>query len=1024
MTTKVVELPFFGGQDESVDKLLLPNDRLAAIKNCRISRQGRLEVRPQYTAQSQTTYDGGATMVAFDLVNYNGRLCALGDQTGQARATDLFEFVSGAAPWRATAGADTAVTSAPRIPRATDARQLGSLPDLDTDARYCCTAAVGGKLLMVLQLSGTARLHVFDPVTDQTLVLTTQPIGESRACFAGNNLWVVGQLVATNAIVGFRINPLTEKAFTQVTLVAAGTVGGACLDIACAQTGATDFTIAYTTGTNALAVRFDTSGTAQSNWTHVAASIDALGVCGNSGGTRVTVMWHDSTSKAFGLQTRTQTGGAIVGPTALFGGATETVLVRVGLAQQGTQICVLGSQSLTTAGMATSNIQSAIVTNEDTHAITATQIYADSILCSAPVGLTTNGTTNFYYGAVDRLADLAGSGTAQLIQQDQRLPQCFLAHALAGSQFTSLNSLGSCCKVGTKIYWGATVKSIAPRNPNEQTFGTSGVVVELEMAGTGRRPMTQLGNMLQIAGALPLTYEGRYLVEQGFAEKPVCAAVTAGGGGKSTGDYFVCTTWEIVDARQNILRADVSKVQKISLSAFAGTTAITVSSTTPHSLRRHPLWQADGGISLRVGFYSTIAGGANLFLESYTTVSGGNFGDPISTTLNAGDNQIQSNPVLYTQSQTPIPHSSPLPYRYAARTRERQFNAGLPQTEAWQASKLLFPFEPLEYAPPGRPGFSGRANQDVTGVASVDTIAIIFTLQEILQIHGRGPESDGTGDFDAARQIQSPGGCARWQSILAGPFGVFFQMVDDSLMIIGSTGNSSYGGSTGDSSASGGSPVGEVAWVGEPVVDTLTAYPVITGAVHVRNEMICAFSCNNNAGNDGVILVYDLSRKAWTVDPIGAPVSAISEYQGRLAYISNGVVFIEDAAIASGAGALPSMEATSGAYRFFTAMGWGDVPRVGVLGTFLGACTVELLIRYDDQTAFTSLGTQTVDGTTYVVGQAVPLIFQPLRRETTRFELKCLVTNATNTGAIRLHSFALELNGADLLSRLPAYAQR
>ena len=41
MANKIHELPFFGGQDESVDRVLLPVDRLASAKNCRMTRLGR-----------------------------------------------------------------------------------------------------------------------------------------------------------------------------------------------------------------------------------------------------------------------------------------------------------------------------------------------------------------------------------------------------------------------------------------------------------------------------------------------------------------------------------------------------------------------------------------------------------------------------------------------------------------------------------------------------------------------------------------------------------------------------------------------------------------------------------------------------------------------------------------------------------------------------------------------------------------------------------------------------------------------
>lgn len=989
----ILEFPFDSGAYEAADQRWTPQGVLAVAENVRLDLDGRLGVRPGYTALGATTYSANSATF-FDLVNYDGRLVALGDQTGLARATDLFEYTpTGAALWRATSGADVATSSGPRLPRATDARSIGRIPDLEADAKYSCVAASsGGKIVSVVQLNATARIHLFDPSTDQTLVLLTVASVSARACAAGSNVWVVVQASPSNAILGYRINPATEEAFTAVALVSAGTVALPVVDIAIAQTGASDFTVLYSTGTNIIANRFNSSGTVQSTWTHTTDAVDAIAVCGNAGGTRITAMWHDSAAKTYKLQTRTQTGGAIVGPTALFGAVTDTTIPRVGMCQEGAQICVVGTQTLTTSGALTENINSDVITNEDTHALTGVQVYADAVCSAAPVGLVSGGRTDFFYGAVDRLADIAGLGTMQLVQQTPRIPQAFVAQGLAGAQVATNNALGSCCKVGTKLYWGTTVKSIAPRNPDEETFGVSGVVIETELSGTSRRQITQLANALSIAGAMPLTYEGRYLVEQGFAERPVCSVTSSAGGGKSGAVYFVATCWEVVDARGNILRSAPSEFQRIDLSTTANSTLV-VATTTPHSLRRHPLLQTDGGISVRVGFYSTVGGGANLFLESFTTVPlTGNFGDPISASLGAGDNQLVDNPVLYTQSQTPLAHCAPQPYRYIWPARARAVTGGLLAEEEVTWSKLLFPSEPVEFAAPGRLGFTARANQAVTAVGAFEASTVVWSASEIQQIFGRGPEHSGTGEFDDPLPVSAPGGCSNAFSLVSTPLGFFFQMAPDKLMLL--------------ARAQGGG-AGAVSWAGQPVRQTLALFPNITGAVHVRSQMLVAFSCNNVAGTDSRLLIFDLRREQWFIDTIGAPIAAVTEYQGRLALLSAGVVFLQD--VAAGSGAMPTQRYGSGMVRVTKALGWGHIYGVGIIGTVVSACKLEAFIDYDDGAGSQSLGSLTFAGTEGSVEEFWSLNQQ----KTSRFSITFVVSSASsNLVGFRANGWAAKVEAA------------
>lgn len=986
MASTIIEFPFDSGQTENADSAWLPATLLAIVENLRLDLDGRLGVRPGNTALGTTTYSAGA-MTAYDLANFSGRLVALGDQCSQSRPTDLFEYVNAKALWRATAGDISDQFSGPRLPRATAVRDIGRIPDLAADVRYIAVTAGGTYVCTVVSLANdTSRIHVFDPDTDQTIVLASVSLHTPRVVYAGSDFWIVGQDGSDSDLKAYNFDPSTDETLTGPTTLLA--LAARVNDLALAQTGASDFTLAYATATNVEARRYNSAGTVQSTFTVTSAgtSIEAVAVCGNAGGTRLTFAWIEGNTGAYFLKTHSQTGTAVVGPTSLFGGAVSLSNRRLGMVQSGTTISICGMQDTSP----TADVVAQTCTNESTHSLSGTSVYADAFLQSGPCAVG----SDFYFGAVDNLAANAGTGTNQLVEQLTKMPQCFKDATLAGwdSSFAGENAISSIGVIGTAVYWGNLVQSILPRDPDSLIpAGNSSLVSEVQTTDTGRRQMTQVANQLHIAGALPLVYDGRFLVEQGFAEKPTVTAVEGAAGSLTLlGVYNVIAVWEIVDSRGNILRSQASAPAAVTLTG--ANDSITATASTPHSLRRHPLLQTSGGVSIRVGFYRTVASGANFHIEQYVTVSSSDaFGAPVTAVLSITDTALADNAVLYEQSQTPVSHVSPPPHQYAWAARERQITGGRPLVEEWGYSKLTFPSEPVEFARQGRLGFSGRANQEITAVAAFEQNGIVWTASEIGQIGGRGPEHSGTGDFDPFTLIPSPGGCQDWRSVVVTPIGAFFQMAPDKLMLLGRDGS--------------------VTWIGQAVRATLATYPVITGAVHIRSQMAVVFSCTNNAGSSGVLLVYDLRRSVWYVDTVG-PVTAVSEYQGRLAYISGGTVFLQDSAAGSGTFVASRLQT---AYLPVTKrLGWGTVYKFGLLVTALGACSVQCLVDYCDGNGFVDHGTETFAGTEGDTER----FWSAKVAKTARFSVRFVVTSASaDSLGVALRGWAVEVQGSPNMTR-------
>lgn len=1001
MPSIIVEFPFDGGSNEATDSGQLPAGMLASVENARLDRDGRLGVRPGNTALGTTTYSGNS-VTAYDVANYNSRLVMLGDQTGQGRPTDLFELVNEAAVWRATAESDASAATGPRIPRATAAREVGRIPDVDSDVLYVSSAADAGtgNVCAVYQLAnGTCRVHVFSPAADQTILIATRPLNLARVVFDGLHFWIVGQNSSSGDVVAFKYTDGTDKSLTAVatTLVSAP---GTLVDLAVAQTGVSDFTIAYIppAQTSVLARRFNSSGVQQASFTVVSAITGAFAcaVAGDSAGNRLAFAYGSGTPQAYNLITCTPAHGTVTGPTSLFSGNTANGPFRLGLACDGVSrycACAVIDSS------PTHDVATQLCTDATLNTLTTFIRYRDAYLTAGPTAITTGGQINFYFGAVDALVNSVAQGTNQIVEQGTNLVQCFKDAQLVSAIMTT-NLVGAMPLLGTKLYWGNIRRGILESNPNTLVpSGSSGTVTELELNDTGRRQMSQLANQLHIAGALPLVYDGTGLVEQGFAEQPFASlAQTTGGSLTALGVYNVLPVWEVVDSRGNVLRSQPGQPQTITLGGSNAT--ITATSTMPHSLRNFPALSAQTGYSVRCGFYRTEAGQGTFHIDKYA-VATANYAEPVTVSLTQSDNALRDNAVLYTQEQTSIPHVSPQSYRFSWPARERLVTGGLPNAEEVTHSKLLFPREPIEYAPAGQLGFTSRVNQDVTAVGAFETASLAWTRQEIALITGRGPEQDGTGDFDSPLTIPSPGGCQDWRSLVSTPSGFFFQMASDKLMLL-----------TRASSAS----LGEVQWAGQPVRDTLASYPVIVGACHVRSQMIVAFACQNTGGTDGRVLVYDLRRGVWYVDTVG-PVSAVSELAGRLAFVQAGVVFLQD--VAAGSGAFPTITVKTGVFPISKRLGWGHVYNMGLLGIDRGACTIEAFIDYDDGAGYQSLGVETLTGT----GNNFELFWSCNVQKTNRIGLKWVVTGTTGTLGAALKSWALEVEKAPNFSRSGSASQ-
>lgn len=291
---------------------------------------------------------------------------------------------------------------------------------------------------------------------------------------------------------------------------------------------------------------------------------------------------------------------------------------------------------------------------------------------------------------------------------------------------------------------------------------------------------------------------------------------------------------------------------------------------------------------------------------------------------------------LYTQSGE-VANDPPPCCEMVTATRSRIWAAGLPSKNWIQASKTLRDTMGIEWS--NLDSFKIFMPDEVTGLAAMDDSVVAFTRSGVYVIGGEGPDLTGVGTFFEPQYVPSSSGCIEHRSVISTEVGVFYQS-KRGLEIV---------------PRGFGSPV----WVGEPVRDTLAAFPRCKGACISPVDYTVRWLFNRADDSESVVVVYDLRAKGWYVYGYGRAFDGISRCVGRdgdsgheaMMLIGGGEVFVEDLAPGS-VEALVEHDAylETGDMRFSAIQGWASGRRVHLLGQFGGrACTVKLDFAFDGQ---------------------------------------------------------------------------
>lgn len=1106
--------PFNGGVRNDIDIRLLPDGLLADAVNVELDRQGRIVVRPGYSAVATTVYGSGA-LVAFDLFSLNDRLFAFGDAHSYGFPCDIYELLptGSAARWRPSSSNNA---NSPRLPRATKVREIARPPDQADGVTNWGCAALGGFACLVWNPvggGGFGSVHVVRAEDDQTLVCERMAAGDHprlllRAVAISDRFLILGTTQAGTALDLARFIPASDEAVTDVAQDLFS--GGSITRYAAARcAGSDDFVVIAQVGSSIITRRFSSSGTQQTQYSSISAVATSLAIEADADADQVVIGYVSGgvdTFIAYDL-----TSGSQLATRSPF--TSSGTVVNVGIARvSSSQVMLCGSLT----DLVNTDPEPVVSKGRWTPATDTLGVF-DDVLDAKMVSTPIFDVETMF---ASQYGDSGVGGTPNLIlsvgdDNGDVTPQLCKDFEVADVTSTLPPEIVLDSSTG-KYYWAN-----ATANPDGTTTPQ---LTEFELSSTDRRQVAVLGNLAYIAGGVPLVFDGLTVCESGFLVRPRIISLT---GSNDDGDllngaaYDYRLHWEWIDSENNLHLSPPSAISTVTLGSSEDT--VTAVCTSAHSLRNNNGALGTGGshalvltrtLATRTHGAATLLGrnvvdppssslsgltllifiedqtGAQLFtvtfdggsvdtdaivddINAVTTgrVTASNEGGAVMLTLDdAGEGNFlwiygggtanatlgfldnehdegttrttkgenfqraavdytalgsgcgayvevvderkdESDPIIATDliRQQPLyssgiasgAHHAPPPAEYIWAGRERVV-LNHPRRARFVASKLVVPSEPAEFAAEGFVAFSGQVTGDIEAIVVLGDSIVAFTRREIWEVTGSGPGRNGVGEFFAARRISNAGGLVAegWRSIVETDAGVFFQREATQLCLL--------------------TKAGAVEWIGLPIEDYLELYPEVTAAVYVPSKHSVAFAVRNADGDDGGILRFDLEARAWFFDSVGA-VSALAEFQGRLAYVQSGVVYLQDEA--PGTGTFVAYHLRTNMFQGFSVLGYGQLSRVGALCTYRGPCTLNVYHSPDGIDYSTLIATWALTDTDYDPGDRITLLKDPPVQMQDSFSLKYEVTHASsNSEGVWLHAVALDVDGApELVRRGPAH---
>jgi hypothetical protein len=1009
----ILSFTFGKGLGEDTDNRLQEPGTPREVRNLVRTKNGRLEMRRDYDVIANTlppaAFAGGGTgLELFGLQSFGDRLIGLGDSLHSDEPAKAANACVKAFALVERPDFNWAASLQPFLSCVTHMRDVDGLVTIPNGMTRMDTAAGGGLCCNVYEIvlgpSTYVTIHIFDPVTGATILETetgSNVNSRPRVCFVGGNFLITQIVNATNAIA-LNVFTVATGVFAGATDPVAAGASIVAYDLSAAHE-ATSAWIAVARSDTTTALRgLSTAGAVTYTTAGPAVLADAISIIAHSlvaATLRIHVVIVRDTTLNIDVHSYTPP------TTTPYLSSLDLMTTRNATTQVGLAVCEVGGGA-TVQFLAVWNDGADIFwrkVNCVTHAITSEGTRANFRINSKPVtrnGIIVCGFTVFEGAAAltscllefQRISTFAGTTRPATVVD--RL-------VAANVDVTHLPSIGKDTST-LFLYWiRPTDKGGSPAQPR---------TTEFLLGSTDRRSCAQLGNILYISGGVVMAHDGRGVGEAGgFLIRPVIMSSTEGTIGALTllGTYQMSAKYELVDPLGNVLQSAPSDVFEITLTGANDSLFTTVSGplsfinnlggTVTFPLYGRILYQIyrtlntnDGNITLHFdtqGFSSQAYESAEIQIQNLLS-----------------DVAISDEEVLYSQGARgalsgPLEFITPDPCTVLAAGSDRVLSGGLPRDSSIQESRPQFVGEQAQWS--DSIGFYRDAHGRMLAVSRLDERRLLFTRNEIFEVDGPGLDDNGLGEIGPPRRLPSDvgiyGGNLGWRSLVEMSAGIMFQGLADQIYLL------PRGGIT---------PVA----IGGAVEDTLAAYPTIVAGVYMQEDQTVRFCCNNLAGTESVILLFDVRFGEWFVEgPYPTTFRAAAKANGRF-YTLDALNVVRRQRTTQ-----PPASFLAGAWRSGVIHPWkpgmfGRVYAVWFYGTFRGACRIRCIINYYSDGAASTETHEWIDVAGLVVGELFVFRFEfdQVKCESCTVDFETAAFQGQTTAGLDFNFWQIEQDPSDV----------
>lgn len=842
MVSRLVDLPFTRGIDETTDDTVLAPPGMTELVNYRLTRAGRLEHRLGVVEQS----------ISSVIVNSSG------DRPDGNKTQALYQRFLAAGGHGYTCLASGAWACVGSLSRFVPVESYQGLQRANANYEAGTCASVNGFLVVAANnlLTSSTNIKIFDERTGAMVRKEDSLAGMyPRVIASGNVVVVVTQDQGTGSIqaASLDLSSLPLSSFAAPTVIVAASASSG---FDAAPYDSTEFLISYRSTTFARIGRVTTATLALAASAGVNDGAgEHLTTCIGTPGEGYFLVWRNTffnDVKFIALDTTlTQIGApqtiATITPTSL---ALEP---RPVVCRKSATTAIVGwTDSYESAPFATyrstfrdiTNVPALGTTYGPTYGVfIASKPFLSSVSFFGSVSQPAVWLGNYnpteteldrsYFlmllGLFSRDGDNAAC-TTELSASPSKVP---IVDSLLGAKY-QVSDVVESTAAGPRVWQSVFTEAV--RGLGTATPQTGVQVYRYGDASRSVRARTRAivpaQGSLAILGGSPRYYDTDRIVEIGMPHGPtvIDAAPDVTGSMTPSGTYFYVFLLEYYDGRgQRHLSYPSSP---ISVTLGVGDGQVNFEVLVP-SVWGFPNTSSDNGVigaqrarSVVLRAYRTSNNGTVFRYSPDSVASNGVSAGPLASRAQVqyqdvnSDADIAANEAVYVQVGNALSNYRAPPCRFGCEHEGRLIVAGGWDPSEYIASKTIFVGEGIQFTESA--SFRDVCPEPITGTASLDGSLILFAQRAIYVVSGDGPTDDGAGGFPKPRRLPGRIGCVDWRSVITTEAGVYFRAADGIYML----------------------PRGLAApqFVGAPIKGKLRLYPETLGAANVTRALAPAVS--------------------------------------------------------------------------------------------------------------------------------------------------------------------------------------